>query len=159
MNFKTRQWGRYLEGLWNGIWVQSILSFVLRYFIRCPFVFKVVNFYQAWLVLLILILFELWWLLYKLKVTIKLPNITHWLVTSLLSPYYINVMFINLSMGAIGVMDSSCISLLSLPHELRFDITIQKKIIMKAMNISIRTSYFISCRRNKTWNNPELLTL
>ena len=75
-----------------------------------------------------------------------------------LSPYYSKVIFINLSMGAIGVMDSSCISLLSLLHELRFDNTIQKRIIMKAMNISIRTSYFIFCRRNKTWNNPELLT-
>ena len=75
-----------------------------------------------------------------------------------LSPYYSKVIFIKLSMGAIGIMDSSCISLLSLLHELRFDITIQKRIIMKAMNISIRTSYFIFYRRNKTWNNPELLT-
>ena len=74
-----------------------------------------------------------------------------------LSPYYSKIIFINPSMGAIGVMDSSCISLLNLLHELHFDNTIQKRIIMKAMNISIRTSYFIFCRRNKTWNNSELL--
>ena len=75
-----------------------------------------------------------------------------------LSPYYSKIIFINLSMGAIGVMDSSCISLLPLLHELHFDNSIQKRIIMKGMNISIRNSYFIFCRRNKTWNNPELLT-
>ena len=61
-----------------------------------------------------------------------------------LSPYYGKIMFINLSMSAIGVMDSSCISLLSLLHELRFDTTIQKTIITKDMNISIRTSYFFT---------------
>ena len=42
-----------------------------------------------------------------------------------LSPYYNKFLFINL--GAIGVMGSSCISLLSMLHELRFDNTIQKE--------------------------------
>ena len=76
-----------------------------------------------------------------------------------LSPSYSKVVFINLSMGAIGVMGSSCNSLLSLLHELHFDKTITKRIIMKAMNISIRSSYYIFCRRNKPWTNPELLTI
>lgn len=52
----------------------------------------------------------------------------------------------------------SLLLLLSLPHELRFDNAIQKGVIMKTMNISIRTGYFNFCRRNKTLNNPELLT-
>ena len=76
-----------------------------------------------------------------------------------LSPSYSKVVFVNLSMGAIGVMGSSCNSLLSLLHELHFDKTITKRIIMKAMNISIRSSYYIFCHRNKTWTNPELLTI
>ena len=76
-----------------------------------------------------------------------------------LSPSYSKVVFVNLSMGAIGVMGSSCNSLLSLLHELHFDKTITKRIIMKAMNISIRSSYYIFCRRNKPWTNPELLTI
>ena len=38
-----------------------------------------------------------------------------------LSPSYSKVVFVNLSMGAIGVMGSSCNSLLSLLHELHFD--------------------------------------
>ena len=54
-----------------------------------------------------------------------------------LSLSYSKVVFVNLSMGAIGVMGSSCNSLLSLLHELHFDKKITKRIIMKAMNISI----------------------
>ena len=76
-----------------------------------------------------------------------------------LSLSYSKVMFVNLSMGAIGVMGSSCTSLFSLLHDLHFDKTITKRIIMKAMNISIRSSYYISCRRDKPWTNPELLTI
>ena len=76
-----------------------------------------------------------------------------------LSLSYSKVVFVNLSMGAIGVMGSSCNSLLSLLQELHFDKTITKRIIMKAMNISIRSSYYIFCRRNKPWTNPELLTI
>ena len=69
------------------------------------------------------------------------------------------VVFINLFMGASGVMSSSCNSLLSLLHELQFDKIITKIIILEAMNISIRSSYYIFCRRNKPWTNPELLTI
>ena len=54
-----------------------------------------------------------------------------------LSPSYSKVVFVNLSMGAIGVMGSSCNSLLFLLHELHFAKTITKRIIMKTMNISI----------------------
>ena len=76
-----------------------------------------------------------------------------------LSPSYSKVVFVNLSMGAIGVMSSSCNSLLSLPHELHFDKTITKRIEMKIMNISMRFSYYIFCRRNEPWTNPGLLTI
>ena len=76
-----------------------------------------------------------------------------------LSLSYSKVVFVNLSMGAIGVMGSSCSSLLSLLHELHFNKTIIKRIIMKTMNISIRSSYYIFCRRNMPWTNPELLTI
>ena len=76
-----------------------------------------------------------------------------------LSPSYSKVTFINLSMGAIGTMGSSCTSFFSLLNELSFDKTIQKRVIMKAMTISIRSSYFIFCQRNKPWTNPDLLTI
>ena len=76
-----------------------------------------------------------------------------------LSPSYSKVTFVNLSMGAIGTMGSSCTSFFSLLNELSFDKTIQKRVIMKAMTISIRSSYFIFCQRNKPWTNPDLLTI
>ena len=62
-------------------------------------------------------------------------------------------------MGAIGVMGPSCNSLLPLLHDLNLDKIIQKQFIMKAMNISIRTSGHIFYRRNKPLTNPELLTI
>ena len=58
----------------------------------------------------------------------------------------------------IGAMGSSCTSLFSLLNDLGFDKTTQKRIIMKTMNVSIRSSYFIFCQRNKPWTNPERLT-
>ena len=76
-----------------------------------------------------------------------------------LSPSYNTVTFINLSMGAIGAMGSSCTSFFSLLNDLGFDKTIQKRIIMKTMNVAIRSSYFIFCQRNKPWTNPDLLTI
>ena len=76
-----------------------------------------------------------------------------------LSSTYNKVTSVNLSMGALGVMSSSCDSLLSLLQDLSFDKLVQKRIIMKTINIAIRTSHFIFCQRNKPWNNPELLNI
>ena len=72
---------------------------------------------------------------------------------------YNTVTFINLSMVAMGVMGSFCTSPFSLLNDLGFDKTIKKRIIIKTMNISIRSRYFIFCQRNKPWTNPELLTI
>ena len=76
-----------------------------------------------------------------------------------LSLSYSKVQFVNLSMSAIGAMGSSCNSLLSLLNDVHFDKTIQKRIIMKTISISLRSSYYIFCRRNRPWTNPELLTI
>ena len=62
-------------------------------------------------------------------------------------------------MSVIGAMGSSCNSLLPLLNNLRFDKTVQKRIIMKTKSISLRSSDYIFCRRNKPWTNPELLTI
>ena len=74
-----------------------------------------------------------------------------------LSSSYNKVIFINVSMGAIGVMGSSCDSFLTLLKGLNFDKVIQRRIVMKAINITIRSTYYIFCQRNKPWNNLELL--
>ena len=67
-----------------------------------------------------------------------------------LPPSYSKVAFINLSMGAIGTMGSSCTPFFSLLNELSFH--------KKAMTISIRSSYFIFCQRNTPSTNPDLFT-
>ena len=74
-----------------------------------------------------------------------------------LSSSYNKVIFINVSMGALGVMGASCDSFLSLLQDLSFDKVTQRRIIMKTINIAIRSTYYIFCQRNKPWNNPELL--
>ena len=74
-----------------------------------------------------------------------------------LSSSYNRVIFINVSMGALGVMGSSCDSFLSLLQDLSFGKVTQRRIIMKTINIAIWSTYYIFCQRNKPWNNPELL--
>ena len=74
-----------------------------------------------------------------------------------LSSSYNKVIFINVSVGALGVMGASCDSFLSLLQDLSFDKVTQRRIIMKTINIAIRSTYYIFCQRNKPWNNPELL--
>ena len=59
-----------------------------------------------------------------------------------LSSTYNKITFINCSMGALGVMGSSCGSILSLLQDLNFDNLVLKGIIMKTINIAIRTSSF-----------------
>ena len=76
-----------------------------------------------------------------------------------LSSSYNKVIFINVSMGALGVMGASCDSFLSLLQDLSFDKVTQRRIIMKTINIAIRSTYYIFCQRNKPWNNPELLNI
>ena len=76
-----------------------------------------------------------------------------------LSSTYSKVTYINFSLGALGVMGSSCDSFLLLLQDLSFDKLVQKRIIMKTINIAIRTSCFIFCQRNRPWNNPELLNI
>ena len=52
-----------------------------------------------------------------------------------MSSSYNKVIFINVSMGALGVMGSSCDSFLSLLQDLSFDKVTQRRIIMQTINI------------------------
>ena len=36
-------------------------------------------------------------------------------------------------------------------------IIIQRRFLSKIMNIAIRSTYFIFCRRNKDWTDPDLM--
>ena len=76
-----------------------------------------------------------------------------------LSSTYSKVSFINLSMGALGIMGSSCDSFLSFLEDLNFEKLVRNRIVMNAVSIAIRSSYYISCQRNKSWNYPKLLNI
>ena len=62
---------------------------------------------------------------------------------------YKEVHFVNLSMGALGVMSKSSTSFLDLMKDLGFDDNTRSFIIRRLMAISIRATYYIFCRRNK----------
>ena len=68
-----------------------------------------------------------------------------------------NVFYVNLSLGAIGVIGSNSLITSKLKIFKLSDETVNF-IIKKSMNVCIRTSYYIFCKRNKQWENPELLS-
>ena len=75
------------------------------------------------------------------------------LVLSLSSSYQ-EVKFVNVSMSALGALDSSCDSLMELVEDLDFAEKLRKQ---KIMNIAIRCTHYIFCRRNKEWTDPNLM--
>ena len=60
-------------------------------------------------------------------------------------------------MSALGVIDSFCDSLIDLLKDLDFPEKHQRRLISKIMNIAIRCTYYIFCRRNKEWIDPHLM--
>ena len=78
------------------------------------------------------------------------------LVASLSSAYN-EVKFVNVSMSALGVFDKFCESLTKMLKDLDIEVSIQRRLISKIMNIAIRSTYFIFCRRSKDWTDPDLM--
>ena len=70
---------------------------------------------------------------------------------------YDSVKFVNVSVSSLGVFGESTNSLFDMLHDLKFDEQRVKYVKKKIIATCIRTSYYIFCRRNKEWNNPELL--
>ena len=72
---------------------------------------------------------------------------------------YRSINFVNLSMSVLGIFDSSSDSVMTMMVDLRFDNNSRNQVIKKIINLSVRCTYYIFCRRNKAWTNPELLEL
>ena len=70
---------------------------------------------------------------------------------------YQNIHVINLSMSSLGIFESSSDSVIKMIEDLGFDKNRQSYIIKKIINVAVRSSYYIFCRRNKPGMNPELL--
>ena len=69
---------------------------------------------------------------------------------------YIKTKFINLSLGALGTVGSSSDSFTELLKAVDFDSKMQKAILSRIMNITIRCTYYIFCCRNKPWTSTKL---
>ena len=70
---------------------------------------------------------------------------------------YDEVKFVNVSISSLGVFCESTNTLFDMLHDLKYDEQRIKYVKKKIIATCIRTSYYIFCRRNKDWNNPELL--
>ena len=68
---------------------------------------------------------------------------------------YIQTKLINLSLGALGTVGPSLDSFTEL-KAVDFDSKMQKAILSRIMNITIRCTYYIFCCRNKPWTSPKL---
>ena len=67
------------------------------------------------------------------------------------------VLFVNLSMGACGVVGKESGKLFSMLKELGMNEMESHFLIRKLMNVCIRSTYFIFCKREKAWEDPDLL--
>ena len=67
------------------------------------------------------------------------------------------VEYLNLSMGALGTFGHSCKKFKKMFAEVGLSKLEVSFLISKIINVCIRTTYFIFCKRNAAWELPELL--
>ncbi|CAB4018157.1 Hypothetical predicted protein [Paramuricea clavata] len=68
---------------------------------------------------------------------------------------YNKVKFVNLSLSTLGVFGRSCENFDGMLSSLKCDAKYSKYIKKQIVNICIRTSYYVFCKRNKVWDNPK----
>ena len=61
-------------------------------------------------------------------------------------------------MSGLGIFDKCTPDFHDMLTALQFDNTTKNYIIRKMITITIRTSYYNFCRRNKVWSSLELLS-
>ena len=71
---------------------------------------------------------------------------------------YEKVKFVNLSISSLGVFSHSSLDFTEMLKDLKFDEQCRKYYVRKIINICIRSSYYIFCKRNKEWDNPQLMS-
>ena len=70
---------------------------------------------------------------------------------------FTSVNFVNLSVSSLGIFDKECYSLLQMLNGIGLDKKYQEYCLKKITSLAIRTTYYIFCRRNKEWTNPDFL--
>ena len=74
-----------------------------------------------------------------------------------LAKLYDSVTFINLSMGATGVLGNSIAELLLWLETVVLDKKMASQVLKSIINICVRSSYYIFCCRNKEWTHPDFM--
>ena len=69
------------------------------------------------------------------------------------------VNFANLSISALDIYEKSTTEFINMMKMLTFHKRTINYTIKKITNIAMRASYYLFCRRNKEWTDPELITL
>ncbi|CAB4006838.1 Hypothetical predicted protein [Paramuricea clavata] len=72
---------------------------------------------------------------------------------------YDKVKFVNLSLSTLGVFGRTCENFDGMLSSLKCDAKYSKYIKKQIVNICIRTSYYVFCKRNKVWDNPKLMLI
>ena len=67
------------------------------------------------------------------------------------------MLFVNLSLSALGFYDSSCSSFADMLKHLKFTEEKRTFMLKRIAEICICTTYYIFCRRNKPWTEPALM--
>ena len=80
-------------------------------------------------------------------------------VIQALQATYGEVKLVDVSMSTLGALDKSSDSLLAMLSDFDTPYNLRNRIISKIMNISIRCTDYIFCRRNKDWTDPALMDL
>ena len=68
---------------------------------------------------------------------------------------YDDVVYANISLGACGFIEKDSKKFLNIMTKLQIPETEIQYLTKSIINICIRTSYFVFCRRNKEWTNPN----
>ena len=70
---------------------------------------------------------------------------------------YEKVKFVNMSLSSLGVFSQSSIGFTDMLNDLNVDEQCRKYYVKKVIDMCIRSSYYIFCKRNKEWDNPQLM--
>ena len=72
--------------------------------------------------------------------------------------YYDEAKFVNVSISSLGVFSETSLDLVEMLKDLEMDMHCRKYLVRKIINTCISSTYYIFCKRNKEWDNPELMS-
>ena len=71
---------------------------------------------------------------------------------------YEEVIFVNLTMGALGIIGRDSSELYLALSKLSLDAKSIDFLVKRIINVCIRSTYYIFCIRDKEWTDPDLMS-